>query len=81
MTARPTYKISGTVVDVADEPVAGAKVVLSGYDNKETETATDGTFSFADVFKDDNYAVSITKNKLLEELRTLELKATQTLVQ
>lgn len=66
MTARPTYKISGTVVDVAGEPVAGAKVVLSGYDNKETETAVDGTFSFADVFKDGNYAVSITKNKLLE---------------
>lgn len=75
MTALPKYEVKGKVVDVAGDPVAGAKVVLSGYDNDETETATDGTFTFPEVFKNGNYAVSITKNKLLEGSKNFGVEA------
>lgn len=65
-TALPTYTVTGKVVEVDGQPVAGATVAMSGYNTAETTTAADGTFTIGNVFRNGNYSVSVTKNKLLE---------------
>ena len=75
LTALPEYTVKGTVKDVVGDPVAGAKVVLSGYDNKETETATDGSFSIENVFKNSNYCITVSKNKLLDSQKNFGVEA------
>lgn len=66
LTALPTYSVSGKAVDCVGDAVCGAAVTLSGYDNRETTTDQEGHFTFTDVYKSDNYSVSISKNKLLD---------------
>ena len=66
LTALPTYAISGVVKDVAGDPISGADVVLSGYDDKSVTTDADGRFSITSVFKSDNYSIAVNKNKYVE---------------
>lgn len=66
MQALPEHTVEGQVKDVADDPVAGAKVVVSGYNSYETETDATGHFSINGVYENGNYSISVTKNKLLE---------------
>lgn len=73
MSVLPVYTVNGTVKDIAGDPVAGALVSLSGYDAKEVTTESDGGFSFSGVFKNDNYSVRITKNKLLEAVKNFSV--------
>lgn len=75
LTALPTYTVCGTVKDVAGDAVVGAEVALSGYDTKGTTTDANGQFSFTNVFKNGNYAVTVTKNKLLEGTKSFGVEA------
>lgn len=64
LTALPTYTVAGLVKDIAGDPVAGADVEISGYNDYSATTGTDGKFSISGVYKNDYYAISVTKNKL-----------------
>ena len=75
MTALPVYTVSGVVKDVAGDPVAGADVTLSGYDSKSATTDADGKFSFAGVYKNSNYAVTVDKNKYVEATKSFGVEA------
>lgn len=61
----PVYTVSGTVKDVAGDPVAGATVEISGYNNHQTTTDADGKFSVAGVYESPYYSVTLNKNKYL----------------
>lgn len=65
LTALPVYKVSGKVVDVANEPVKNAKIALAGYNDYSTTTDANGQFSFLSVFKSDDYTIAISKNKMM----------------
>lgn len=73
--ALPVYTVSGTVKDVAGDPVEGATVALTGYDTKDALTNADGKFCFKNVFKNSNYSVAVNKNKLLEATRNFGVEA------
>ena len=75
LAALPAYTVSGTVKDVAGDPVAGAEVSLTGYDAKDVVTGADGKFVFKGVFKNANYSVAVNKNKLLEATRNFGVEA------
>lgn len=75
MQPLPVYTVSGTVKDVGGDPVAGANVTLGGYDNREATTDAQGRFEFAGVYKNGNYTVKITKNKLLEGNKNFGVEA------
>lgn len=66
LVSLPTYTIKGVVKDVAGDPVAGADVALTGYDETEAITDAEGRFSIASVYKNANYSVAINKNKFVE---------------
>ena len=61
MTALPTFAVSGRVIDVAEEAVAGAEVNISGYNTYTTTTDEDGAFTLPEVFRSNNYSISISK--------------------
>ncbi|MBO4812003.1 MAG: carboxypeptidase regulatory-like domain-containing protein [Prevotella sp.] len=63
MDALPTYAVSGTVKDVAGDAIAGATVEISGYESYATTTDQDGKFSVPNVYENNYYALTITKNK------------------
>lgn len=73
--ALPVYTVSGTVKDIAGDPVEGATVALTGYDTKDALTNADGKFCFKNVFKNSNYSVAVNKNKLLEATRNFGVEA------
>lgn len=64
LTALPTYTISGEVKDIAGDAVSGADVEISGYNSYSAVTDAEGKFSIGGVFKNDYYAINVTKNKL-----------------
>ena len=64
LTALPTYTISGEVKDIAGDAVSGADVEISGYNAYSASTDANGKFSISGVYKNDYYAISVTKNKL-----------------
>ena len=61
MTALPTFAVSGRVIDVAEEAVAGAEVNVSGYNTYTTTTDENGGFTLPAVFRSNNYSISISK--------------------
>lgn len=69
----PQHVVKGTVKDVAGDPVEGADVEITGYTEFSTETAADGSFTINGVPENDNYAISVTKNKLLGYQSTLSV--------
>ena len=75
LNALPTYAVSGTVKDIAGDPVAGAEVEISGYNGYSATTGSDGKFTVAQVFKNDNYAINITKNKLVSAQKNFGVTA------
>lgn len=75
----PTYSLSGTITDIAGDPVAGATVTLSGYNSYETTTAEDGTYRISDIYEHTAYAVSASKNKLLTANESVDIDANKTL--
>lgn len=75
LTALDTYTVKGQVADVAGDPVANATVTLSGYDDRETSTDATGAFSFANVYKNSNYAVTVVKNKLVDAEKSFSVDA------
>ncbi len=75
MTALPLYTVSGTVKDVAGDPVADATVEIGGYNSYSTRTGADGKFSIAGVYESANYAVTLTKNKLMTVQKSFSLEA------
>jgi hypothetical protein len=50
-TALPTYSISGTVKEGSGAPLAKVTMALSGTSSAETQTASDGTYSFSGLSK------------------------------
>lgn len=75
MTTLPLYTVSGTVKDVAGDPVADATVEVSGYNSYMTSTGADGKFSISGVYENANYAVTLTKNKLMTTRKSFSLAA------
>jgi hypothetical protein len=69
MTALPEYSVSGKVVDVANDAVAGAQVDISGYNTYSTTTDANGNFTVTGVYKNSNYGIVISKNKLLSDTK------------
>lgn len=60
----PRFTVSGTVKNIDGENVSGATVKISGYDSYEITTNANGVFSIADVYKANDYTVTITKQNL-----------------
>lgn len=79
LQALPQHTVKGTVKDVAGDPVEGADVEITGYTAFSAQTAADGSFNIAGVPENSNYAISITKNKLLGYDTTLDVDADQNL--
>lgn len=71
----PAYTVTGVVKDVAGDPVANATVGLSGYENRDVVTDGSGKFSMTNVYKNGNYAVKVSKNKLLEASKSFGVEA------
>ena len=51
--------VKGTVVDNAGNPISGARISLSGYDQYAGVSMSDGTFSIAGVLMDGGYNASV----------------------
>lgn len=75
MTTLPLHTLSGTVKDVAGDPVADATVEVSGYNSYSARTGADGKFSIAGIYANANYAVTLTKNKLMTLQKSFSLEA------
>lgn len=58
LSPRPSARIEGSVTDDAGNPVAGAYVSLSGWENLKTEADDKGIFSFEKVYAHDNASVT-----------------------
>lgn len=77
--ALPTYSLHGRISDTVGDPVVGATVILSGYNNYETTTAADGSYSISGIYEHTGYTVSVSKNKLLGVSETIDVNANKTL--
>lgn len=77
--ALPTYSLQGRISDTVGDPVVGATVILSGYNNYETTTAADGSYSISGIYEHTGYTVSVSKNKLLGVSETIDVNANKTL--
>ena len=73
------YTISGTVTDVAGDAVKGADVEIYGYNAYSTTTDADGKFSVSGVYHDNNYAITVSKNKLKSATRSFQADGNKTL--
>ena len=79
MTALPKHTLTGTVKDVAGDPIINADIEVTGYNTYTTTTAEDGTFEIADMFESSYYSISVTKNKYVTLQQSFELTADLTL--
>ena len=73
MTALPQYTLTGTVKDVAGDPIAGADVEVTGYNSYSTVTAEDGTFEIDGIFENSYYSLTLTKNKYVTLTKSFEM--------
>lgn len=60
LTAIPTYTVTGTVKGNDNSTLANASILLSGYDNYEATSGSDGTFTITGVFGG-TYNLNITR--------------------
>ena len=74
LAARPVFTLQGTVKDVAGDPVAGAAVVVTGYNDYDALTDADGHFAIS-LFRSNDYQLAVTKNKLVGVERLLSVSA------
>lgn len=79
LSSLPVYTISGTVTDVAGDAVKGADVEIYGYNAYSTTTDADGKFSVSGVYHDNNYAITVSKNKLKSATRSFQADGNKTL--
>ena len=79
LQALPLHTVKGMVKDIAGDPVEGADVEITGYKEFSAQTSADGSFNISGVPENSNYAISITKNKLLSYSSTLNVNADQNL--
>ena len=79
MTALPKHTLTGTVKDVAGDPIINADIEVTGYNTYTTTTAEDGTFEIANMFESSYYSISVTKNKYVTLQQSFELTADLTL--
>ena len=75
LTALPQYTLTGTVKDVAGDPIEGADVDVTGYNTYHTQTAADGTFTIEGIFENNNYSLMLTKNKYLTLTKSFGMTA------
>lgn len=67
-----SHTVTGTVTDEAGEPIKGAKVSLTGYENVTGETDAEGKYSIeADEAED--YELSVIKNNYKSQTRSIDL--------
>lgn len=59
LTALPTYEVKGRVIDVVGDPVSEADVNVTGYNTYVVQTDAEGRFTLPAVFKNNNYAITI----------------------
>ena len=61
ITPLPTYTVKGKVIDIAEDVIDGAEVIVSGYNTYETTTDENGAFEFPEVYKNNSYSITIRK--------------------
>lgn len=59
----PKAIISGKITDDEGLPISGAQIQLSGYENYESNSIADGTFSIERVYTDKKYEIKVTKDR------------------
>ncbi len=62
ITALPQYSVNGKITDNKDNPIVGALVSISGYDNHQASTNEAGEYTFDKVYKHTNYQLTVRKN-------------------
>lgn len=62
LAALAKYTVSGKITDAKGSPIAGAQVILSGYNGYTSTTGSDGTYRIDGVFAHDDYQLTVRKN-------------------
>lgn len=75
LAARPVFTLEGAVKDVVGDPVVGATVVMTGYNDYDALTDADGHFAISGIYRSDDYKLTVTKNKLVGVERLLSVTA------
>ena len=70
----PTYSVSGKIVNSKNEPISHAKVSITGYTDYSTESGSDGTFIFPQVYQSNLYALTIERYGLSNDTLTLNIE-------
>lgn len=74
MEELPTYSVSGKIVNSKNEPISHAKVSITGYTDYSTESGSDGTFIFPQVYQSNLYALTIERYGLSNDTLTLNVE-------
>lgn len=75
----PQYSVSGKITDNKDNPIAGALVSISGYDNHKVSTNETGEYTFDKVYKNTGYQLTVQKNNF-EVISDLPLQVEENVV-
>ena len=59
LTPLPTFTVEGHVKDAECDVLAGADVVIAGYNSYTTQTDKEGNFTFPAVFKSNSYTLTV----------------------
>jgi hypothetical protein len=69
--------VSGSVTrSDSGNPIEGAAIALAGYENYETVTGADGTYSIAGVYANNNYEMTVFADGFAAHAETLEVAET-----
>ncbi|WP_084546970.1 carboxypeptidase regulatory-like domain-containing protein [Barnesiella viscericola] len=73
MELLPVYSVSGKLVNVQNRPVDQAKLSITGYADYSTQSGTDGSFSFPQVYEAEQYALSIERYGMSDTTLTINV--------
>jgi len=71
----PAYTLTGQIVDKLGDPVIGAELQVTGYNEYFATTDSEGRFSIPGVFEFTDYTIRATKNRMVEWTQTFDVES------